>query len=87
MKTLKSGSGQDDKVKFLQEAAIMGQFLHPNVVKLFGVVISGEPVRLDLFELLNNIHCLLLLCIQKMIILELLAKGDLRQHLISMRPE
>ena len=47
VKTLKSGSGQDDKVKFLQEAAIMGQFLHPNVVKLFGVVISGEPVRHD----------------------------------------
>ena len=35
----------DDRVKFLQEAAIMGQFRHPNVVKLFGVVTVGEPVR------------------------------------------
>ena len=36
---------EKDQVKFLQEAAIMGQFRHPNVVKLFGVVTVGEPVR------------------------------------------
>ncbi len=35
---------EEDKVKFLQEAAIMGQFRHPNVVKLYGVVTVGEPV-------------------------------------------
>ena len=44
VKTLKSGSDQDDKVKFLQEAAIMGQFKHHNIVKLFGVVLLKEPV-------------------------------------------
>ena len=26
VKTLKEGSGEEDRVKFLQEAAIMGQF-------------------------------------------------------------
>ncbi len=40
---------EEDKVKFLQEAAIMGQFRHPNVVKLCGVVTVGEPVSY-LFE-------------------------------------
>ena len=44
MKTLKTDAAQTDKVKFLQEAAIMGQFEHNNVVKLHGVVLSGEPV-------------------------------------------
>ncbi len=44
VKTLKEGAGKGDKVKFLQEAAIMGQFSHPNVVKLYGVVTEGEPV-------------------------------------------
>ncbi len=44
MKTLKEGSGEEDRVKFLQEAAIMGQFKHPNVVNMFGVVTNGEPV-------------------------------------------
>ena len=44
VKTLKEGSGEEDRVKFLQEAAIMGQFKHPNVVKLHGVVIEDEPV-------------------------------------------
>ena len=44
VKTLKEGSGEEDRVKFLQEAAIMGQFKHPNVVTMYGVVIQGEPV-------------------------------------------
>ena len=44
VKTLKEGAGEGDKMKFLQEAAIMGQFSHPNVVKLYGVVTEGEPV-------------------------------------------
>ena len=45
VKTLKEGSGEEDRVKFLQEAAIMGQFRHHNVVTMYGVVTSGEPVR------------------------------------------
>ena len=44
VKTLKANAPEADKVKFLQEAAIMGQFLHPNVLKLQGVVTIGEPV-------------------------------------------
>uniref|UniRef100_A0A1X7TKT9 Protein kinase domain-containing protein n=1 Tax=Amphimedon queenslandica TaxID=400682 RepID=A0A1X7TKT9_AMPQE len=37
IKTLKNSSEEQDKVKFLQEAAIMGQFHHPNIVKLHGM--------------------------------------------------
>ena len=44
VKTLKKGSEEGDKIKFLQEAAIMGQFKHPNVVEMYGVVTHGEPV-------------------------------------------
>ena len=44
VKTLNKGSMEQDKVKFLQEAAIMGQFKHPNVVEMYGVVTEGEPV-------------------------------------------
>ena len=44
VKTLNKGAEEEDKVKFLQEAAIMGQFSHPNVVKLYGVITEGEPV-------------------------------------------
>ena len=48
VKTLKEGSNEEDKVKFLQEAAIMGQFFHPNVVKLYGIITEGEPVSSSL---------------------------------------
>ena len=44
VKTLKDNASEEEKVKFLQEAAIMGQFHHPNIVKLYGVVTVGEPV-------------------------------------------
>ena len=44
VKTMKPSAQKDAKVKFLQEAAIMGQFFHSNVIKLHGVVTVGEPV-------------------------------------------
>ena len=44
VKQLQPGTSDEEKVKFLQEAAINGQFRHPNVVKLMGVVTTGEPV-------------------------------------------
>lgn len=44
IKTLKENSNEESKVKFLQEVAIMGQFTHPNVVKLHGLVSTDEPV-------------------------------------------
>ena len=44
VKTLKVEASEEQRVKFLQEAAINGQFHHPNIVKLHGVVTVGEPV-------------------------------------------
>jgi serine/threonine protein kinase len=46
VKILKKGSKASSTIKFLREAAIMGQFSHPNVVKLHGVITEGEPVRM-----------------------------------------
>ena len=43
VKSLKSES-KDDRVRFLQEAALLGQFCHKNVVSLYGVVTVGSPV-------------------------------------------
>ena len=33
-----------ERVKLLQEAAIMGQFSHPYVVKLYGLITLKDPV-------------------------------------------
>ena len=44
VKQLQSGASDEEEVKFLQEAAISGQFRHPNVVKLMGVVTGEGPV-------------------------------------------
>ena len=44
VKTLKEGAGEEDRVKFLQEAAIMGQFQHHNLVTMHGVIIAEEEV-------------------------------------------
>ena len=53
VKMLMPQSSDDDKVRFLQEAAIMGQFSHPNVVQLYGVVTVGEPVSMSVKMLLS----------------------------------
>lgn len=50
VKQLKSNAPVEDRVKFLQEAAIMGQFRHPNVIMLMGVVTLGDPVSLIEFD-------------------------------------
>ena len=44
VKTLNGKATQEEETKFLQEAAINGQFHHPNVIKLHGVVTIGNPV-------------------------------------------
>ena len=44
IKVLKTGTSEEDKVKFLQEAAIMAQFRHPHIVRLLGAVTVDEPV-------------------------------------------
>ena len=43
VKTLHSQE-EESRYKLLKEAAIMGQFCHPNVVKMLGVVVSDEQV-------------------------------------------
>ena len=45
IKTLRPAANEDSKVRFLQEAAVIGQFKHPNIVKLHGVVTMDDPVR------------------------------------------
>ena len=63
VKTLNSECSESDIVKFLREAAIMGQFAHNNVVKLYGVVTEEENMMIvleympngDLRDLLINL--------------------------------
>ena len=45
VKSLADGSTEEKRIQFLQEAAIMGQFKHPNVITLHGVLMEHEPVR------------------------------------------
>ena len=56
MKTLKDDATMMDRVKFLQEAAIMAQFKHPNVVALYGV--AKKNGKVDRFPPLLGDHFL-----------------------------
>ena len=47
VKTLNLNASSKDRVRFLQEAAIMCQFDHPNVIKLYGVV-TETPIMIVL---------------------------------------
>ena len=46
VKVLSEEADERDRIKFLQEAALMGQFTHTNVLTLHGVVTNeGNKVR------------------------------------------
>ena len=84
IKTLRPQSREEDKLKFLQEAAINGQFRHPNIVRLHGVVTVGEPVSGDAplpHPSSSWSH------VQVMIVLEFLPNGDLREFLNSLKSQ
>ncbi len=46
VKSIDKGTNEEDKIKFLQEAAIMGQFNHPNIIRILGVV-TNEKVSMS----------------------------------------
>ncbi|KAJ8264874.1 hypothetical protein COCON_G00139730 [Conger conger] len=46
IKTLKSGYTDKQRRDFLSEASIMGQFDHPNIIRLEGVVTKSSPVMI-----------------------------------------
>ncbi|XP_062502486.1 uncharacterized protein LOC134179565 [Corticium candelabrum] len=56
VKTLKSRK-EDDRVRFFQEAAIVGQFYHQNVVALHGIILPTSVITEDhhiVFEYMSN---------------------------------
>ncbi len=44
VKSLKKVASTEEKVRFLQEAAIMGQFDHPYIVQIYGIIALEEEV-------------------------------------------
>jgi hypothetical protein len=58
---------EDNKVRFLQEAAIMGQFKHPNIVNLLGIVLAESGDN-------GSKSC-------AMIVMEFLSNGTLHNYL------
>ena len=47
LKSLKSSASEEERLKLLREAAIMGQFIHPHIVRLYGMVTLSDPVSLN----------------------------------------
>lgn len=59
IKTLKVGYTEKQRVDFLSEASIMGQFCHHNIIRLEGVVSKREcPKTTDIFPKSMLLGCL-----------------------------
>lgn len=52
IKTLKPGATEKNRLDFLTEASIMGQFDDPNVIFLEGVVTKSEEIDFILFTII-----------------------------------
>lgn len=46
IKTLKAGASDKNRLDFLTEASIMGQFDDPNVIYLEGVITKSNPIMI-----------------------------------------
>ena len=58
VKSLADGSTEEKRIQFLQEAAIMGQFKHPNVISLHGILLDSKQVGLSFLSLsLRLVSC------------------------------
>ena len=68
-------TSEEDKVKFLQEAIIMAQFRHPNVIMLYGMILNGDPVS---NQLIRHYFTLWAILFQIMLVVELAKSEDLR---------
>jgi len=53
IKTLKAGASEKNRLDFLTEASIMGQFCHVNVIGLVGVVTRSHPTMI-ITEFMTN---------------------------------
>ena len=49
VKEVKKNSSEEERVKLLQEAAILGQFKHKHITSLLGVVTADQPVSYSIF--------------------------------------
>ena len=47
VKVLHEEAEEGERVKFLQEAAVVGQFSHSNIIRLYGVVTINPPVSVQ----------------------------------------
>ena len=66
VKTLNSKCSESDRVKFLREAAIMGQFQHNYIVGLYGVVAEKENKMIILEYMPKGDLCKLLVDLKSM---------------------
>ena len=78
IKSLREESSDEDRVKLFQEAAINGQFHHPSVIILHGVVTVGKKVNKELMSV--NVLTVWY-TFQPMIVLELMEGGDMKAFL------
>lgn len=58
IKSLKAGYSDKQRRDFLSEASIMGQFDHPNIIRLEGVVTRCELLNINFYVSLRVDDCL-----------------------------
>ena len=58
VKTLKGKASEEERIKFLQEAAVMGQFVHPNIIRILGVCVDN---LVCFFKTFSCTYCVMLL--------------------------
>ena len=84
VKSLVNDGTQEEKIKLLKEAVIMGQFHHPNILQLYGIINEEKAVSVYKLGIVDSHYGVIF---QTMVITEYTDKGTLLDCLKSATPE
>lgn len=85
LKSANPGASMQERIKLLQEAAIMAQFRNSNVLQIYGAVVQPGLVNVAPQSCFHGgmIHLWMSFIWQVMLVLEICHSGDLKRHLKS----
>ncbi len=62
IKKIEGGVSDEERIIFLKEAVIMGQFNHPNIVKILGIVADSTEVSQERSAYNNILVLIIVIC-------------------------
>ena len=62
IKTIRRYTSEKETQDFMREMSTMANMMHPNIIRLYGLVSEGESLSSDLYQFTRLVNCHALAC-------------------------